>query len=81
MQFFPLNPLEKLLNGIWQHICCISYHFQDMRESQRTNCPKNEEVLYLFEAIRYSRWLPLPLLGQNIWTSSPKLLHAKSSDK
>ena len=28
---FPLKSFEQFLSGVWQHICCSSYCFQDMR--------------------------------------------------
>jgi len=37
MQFFSLNFFEKFLSEVWQHVCCSSHCFQDMKGPNRTN--------------------------------------------
>jgi hypothetical protein len=31
IQFYLLISFEKFLSGLWQQICCIFYHFRDLR--------------------------------------------------
>ena len=45
--FFPLNSFEIFLSGIWQHLFCSSYRFQD------TNWPERPTIIFFLQVINW----------------------------